>query len=1170
MPLRTLRFALLLAAAALALGFVPSASAQYLVPYFNSNGFEPPGYVLGNANGQNGWTAAGSIVNTTVNSGTQAARTFGGPATGFSHAITLGSSKVVLDLDVLRVTTGRTIFYLGNNFIGAAAYIGIASGGTGYMIGYPGTGDGPAQHSELPANEWRHLRIVYDYNTLLATGFVDGLSLGSTPISYAPGFTPNQLQVAVGELNQDVYFDNLTLSNAADYSVTTAGGVMTATDFSGFSDNLSITQPAANTVRFAAPNRLFIVNGGAITSGATGDLSLTGINSLTVNTAAGNDTIAVTGPISPLPDLTLNGGTGDDRVTLAGSLPLTTGANLNVDLLDDDASPGVDAVTLSPGAQVAASGSGAITIRCSRNVTVGAGANLETVDGDLVVEANLPPAAAIPGNFVGVLVDGGMVRATGTGQVSIAGRGGNDASGSQFGVYVLNGGSVVGGTSGTVHLDGVGGASTGFRNTGVRVSTGTPVSSLGANVLVTGLGGGDPLVAPALAVNVGVIVTDAAQVTAGGTATVTVQGTGGSGPGSNNYGVGIQLSGVVTSGGGDVTVLGQGGASPFTTEFAAGMAVNGGLVTAGGNGAVNLQGTGGPSSGNNQHGLEVLNGGQITSSGGPVTVTGIAGSGAGQSQFGVTFLGGSVTSGGGPVTVTGTGGSGAGQAQVGVLLGPGSITSGGGPVTIAGYAGAGTGNTNNGVHLQQGSMISSGGGNVSITGTYGNGASAGFVCINDGSNVVSTVANGGDIEIATDLMAWGSLGRIAAPADARILFRPLTPGREVSVYKDPEWAASGALAMTDDMLNLVNAGAIEMGSEDAGDLYLAGALVYQPVGAVASPIPASAESDIEGTVLAGTSRGTRGPRLAQGPKTEPDLLLVPVVAVASAIDAAVDDPQPARAVESAIPAAAQAVTSNFIFRSGGDILIFGAPTLPDGFDTGGGNLNLAPGPGKAVVPAAQGTDVTSTGFTMAPGTTLKCWLDTTVPDTGYQLLRVGGLLDLTGVSLAFDGTYTPVAGDTFRIVRNGVDPTTGTFVGLPEGSLIPNFMGSALSAAISYLGGDDDDVQLVITSGTIAVPEPETRVLPTRSGLNPARPSPFVSSTTLSFALATSGHAELAIFSVDGRRVRTLASGAFAPGEYQRQWDGRGDDGGRVPAGVYFVRLTTPHGDFRSRLVLLN
>jgi len=1143
MPHRTMLTTLFVAAAALAAGFVPGASAQVLVPFYSSGGFEPPTYTLGNANGQAGWTAVGSIVNNDVQSGTQAARTFGGPATGFSRTVNvpLSGQKMVLEVDVKRVTNGRTVFWIGNTFLGAAAYIGIASGNAGYMIGNPNSGDLAAQHPELPASEWRHLRLDYDFFTLQATGYVDGQLIGTVPIITLSQFPPSQLNIAIGEINQDVYFDNVQLSNAADYSVTTAGGVMTATDFSGQNDSLTISQPAANTLKFVGPRRRFIVNNGPILFGESGNVSLTGIDSVTVNAGAGNDTITVSGPINPLPNFTINGDTGDDLVTLTGALPLAAGSNLDLDLLNDDASPGVDAITLSPGAQVSASGSGAITIRCSRNVTVGAGANLETVDGDLVVEANRPPAAPTLGNFIGVYVDSAMVRSTGTGQVSIAGRGGSTGE-RQYGVRLRRGASFLGGTSGTLLVDGIGGISTELLNGGVRVDTAT-VSSLGADVVVTGQGGGDPLVAPATAANIGVV-TSAAQVTAGGSGSVTVQGTGGTSPGSSDSGVQLQLNTVITSSGGDVTVIGHGGGSPAAAgTFHGGVVIIvGSQVTAGGSGTVTVEGTAGTGPGDLHRGIEISNGGLITSSGGPVLVTG-------------------------------TGGSGAGQGQLGMLLSTGTITSGGGPVTVAGHAGAGTGNGNNGVHLQTGSMISSGGGNVSVTGTYGSGISGGFVCVNDASNGVSTVANGGDIEIVTDAMAWGSAGRIAAPADGRIRIRTLTAARGIYFINTTYWLPNDAIALTvtDVMLNGMNAGTIEIDAYSE-DLYVGGPLAYQP--AAAPAFAGSAPS--EAIALATASdfpKHVAGPlRRTQAAKAARDTPSTPVQVTTQVLDA---DPgmgilQPTlQTAVPASPAAIQVVTSNFELRSGLNIGFLGSGPSNDCFDTGGGTLLVSPGASGAVLPMALGTEVTATNLSMDPGSTLLVTIDSTTAGTGYQQLTVAGPVDLSNVSLEFTGTYVPVEGDTFTIVRNGASPTTGTFVGLPEGATIPNFMGSALGASITYQGGTDDDVQLVVTSGTTATPGPEERVLPTVSGLSAPRPSPFISSTNLSFALAVRGHAALEIFSVDGRRVRTLASGAFEPGEYQMRWDGRGDNGGRAGAGVYYVRLTTPQGDFHRTLVLL-
>ena len=68
-------------------------------------------------------------------------------------------------------------------------------------------------------------------------------------------------------------------------------------------------------------------------------------------------------------------------------------------------------------------------------------------------------------------------------------------------------------------------------------------------------------------------------------------------------------------------------------------------------------------------------------------------------------------------------------------------------------------------------------------------------------------------------------------------------------------------------------------------------------------------------------------------------------------------------------------------------------------------------------------------------------------------------------------------------------------------------------------------------------------------------PNPFRNATVIAFALARSGRVTLRVYDGTGRRVRTLESGALVAGPHLRVWDGRTDQGGRAPAGIYFSRL---------------
>ncbi|HKV72565.1 MAG TPA: ice-binding family protein, partial [Gemmatimonadales bacterium] len=93
---------------------------------------------------------------------------------------------------------------------------------------------------------------------------------------------------------------------------------------------------------------------------------------------------------------------------------------------------------------------------------------------------------------------------------------------------------------------------------------------------------------------------------------------------------------------------------------------------------------------------------------------------------------------------------------------------------------------------------------------------------------------------------------------------------------------------------------------------------------------------------------------------------------------------------------------------------------------------------------------------------------------------------------------------------------------------------------------------------------------PLVSALAPASPNPFTRTSAFSFTLGKAGASELAVFSVDGRRVRTLLAGTFGAGSYRTIWDGTDDAHRSVKPGLYFVRLVTAEGRFNRTVVLMN
>ncbi len=90
--------------------------------------------------------------------------------------------------------------------------------------------------------------------------------------------------------------------------------------------------------------------------------------------------------------------------------------------------------------------------------------------------------------------------------------------------------------------------------------------------------------------------------------------------------------------------------------------------------------------------------------------------------------------------------------------------------------------------------------------------------------------------------------------------------------------------------------------------------------------------------------------------------------------------------------------------------------------------------------------------------------------TFHDQLNVSGTVNLGGATLlvsSFAG-FVPTAGNSYIIVRNDLaDPITGTFNGLAEGATFSsNFLGSGLTARITYQGGDGNDVAIVVDGST--------------------------------------------------------------------------------------------------------
>ena len=135
--------------------------------------------------------------------------------------------------------------------------------------------------------------------------------------------------------------------------------------------------------------------------------------------------------------------------------------------------------------------------------------------------------------------------------------------------------------------------------------------------------------------------------------------------------------------------------------------------------------------------------------------------------------------------------------------------------------------------------------------------------------------------------------------------------------------------------------------------------------------------------------------------------------------------------------------------------------------------------------------------------------------------------------------------------------------------------GELATLTFRVLSAGDPKIRIVSTDGRDArnqkvdVMSSLRPLGPAVTQLAPPKPNPFKQTATVSFSLAESGPVEVFLYSVDGRRVRTLARGIHAPGEYALVWDGRDDNGRPLSAGVYYLHLTTALGRLTRTMTYL-
>lgn len=634
---------------------------------------------------------------------------------------------------------------------------------------------------------WRYSRGVIISGASTITSAYGDISITGTGQTY--NGTGN-LNEGIRLIGGAVISSTGTGDNAASITLNGSGGNGSGTNYgvsigeagtaiTSIDGNISITGTGGSNGNSNQNYGIYIYDGAQLTStGDDANAATITLNGTGADGEGSNYGLYLTGT-----DTLISSSYGDISITGTGGSNGTSGSNAGHGIRIDD------------GAQIISDGEGedAATITLVGN----------TGDGDGY-------------NFGIVIANSGSLITSEDGDISITGTSSSNVIGSNNeGIRLISGADITStGTSeyaATITLDGTGGTGV-SGNHGVNIGqSGTLITSVYGDILITGQGGSDGSGDD----NYGIYINNDADITSTGTAanaaTITLNGTGGDG-GQTNHGLYISDSGTtITSAYGNISLIGSGGSNGSGDDNYGIYMLNSAQITSTGDdenaATITLDGTGGDGLTTN-YGIFAENSGTaISSAYGDISITAQGGgnsSSSSQANYGIRFAdsfalsstgveadaaqitinatGGNnkqinygfvatsntlITSIDGDISITGTGGSdgsGADNSGIYILAGSDIISTGtseyAAKITLVGTGGDGT-STNYGVHItSSGTIISSAYGDISITGNGGSDGSGDDnygIYLQNGADIIST---GTDANAATiTLNGTGGAGR---------------------------------------------------------------------------------------------------------------------------------------------------------------------------------------------------------------------------------------------------------------------------------------------------------------------------------------------------------------------------------------------------------------------------
>jgi len=190
-----------------------------------------------------------------------------------------------------------------------------------------------------------------------------------------------------------------------------------------------------------------------------------------------------------------------------------------------------------------------------------------------------------------------------------------------------------------------------------------------------------------------------------------------------------------------------------------------------------------------------------------------------------------------------------------------------------------------------------------------------------------------------------------------------------------------------------------------------------------------------------------------------------------------------------------------------------------------------------------------------------------------ELVSFTGTDSPDGIHLAW-ATASETDNNRFRVERQPQDTEEWDAIGQVNGQgqstemTNYSFVDQGAQTGMTYayrlisedINGDTHELQLITVSHSLVA----AAQMPTQFRLLGNYPNPFNPNTRIAFEVPDQSNITLSVFDISGRLVSTVASGVFAAGTHEVNFDATA-----LPSGVYFARLLGAQQPQMIKMVLL-